>query len=171
MAYLNQDLQFDEVRWSTDGKSSYDARLSFAGEPRKVLLPAGRQLYRLVPLFGGNPFESPWWMPEETFESMIGVNQRAAHGGGAQLRNLIVEGLSLPSNNQLSVVVVKLDKPVFAWQGLASQLRVRDGKERPGGLAQIYLPRLGERGEPGWSPYAHLVRTYWLKFAAHGSVR
>ncbi len=171
MAYLNQEMQFDEVRWATYRKASYDARLSFTGEPRKVLLPARTRLCRLVPLFGGNPFESPWWMPKETFESMIGVNQRAAHGSGAQLRNLLVEGLALPSNNQLSVVVIELDTPVFAWQGLASRLKLREGKDRPGGLMQIYLPRLGERGQPGWSPYAHLLETYWIKFAAPGSQR
>src|ERR1017187_7821096 len=51
--YLNQELNFDEVRWATMRKTSYDSMRSFRGAPEKTLLPVWTRLYRLVHIVTG----------------------------------------------------------------------------------------------------------------------
>ena len=59
----------------------------------------------------------------------------------------------------LCVVEIQLTTPVYAWTGRSAPLF-----GRPGGMEQIYLPNLPDRGSPRTSSHATLVRTYWLKF-------
>jgi hypothetical protein len=82
MPYLNQELGFDEVRWATMRKTSYDSRVSFQGSPSKVLLPAGTRLYRLVSMVNGGHFDSVWWIPEAVFWELHEDTNGSAHGGG-----------------------------------------------------------------------------------------
>jgi len=87
--YLNQDLGFDEVRWATMRKTSYDSRASFQGAPSKKLLPSGTRLYRLVNLLNGRFFEGVWWIPKGTFDELHDDANRSQHGGGRLFRNYI----------------------------------------------------------------------------------
>jgi hypothetical protein len=158
--YLNQALGFDEVRWATMRKTSYDSRQSFQGSPEKKLLPVGTHLYRLVPLTTGLYFDAVWWMPQSVFAELHDDANRSLHGGGRLFRNYVAQFMALPSGSkQLCVVEIQLTKPVYAWVGHSAALF-----GRPGGMDQVYLPNLAERGNPRMSGDASLVRTYWLKF-------
>lgn len=158
--YLNQTLGFDEVRWATLRKTSYDSRASFQGPPQKTLLCAGTHLYRLVPLANGQYFDSAWWMPEGTFLALHDDANRSSHGGGRLFRNYVAEFMALPSgSSQLCIVEIELTSPVYSWVGRSAPLF-----DRPGGMDQVFLPNLPERGNPRVSMSAKVVRTYWLKF-------
>jgi hypothetical protein len=159
-AFLNQDLGFDEVRWATLRKTSYDSRLSFQGSPQKTLLPTGTNLFRLVNILTGTYFDSVWWIPAPVFRELHDDANRSAHGGGRLFRNYVAQYLALPSgNSQLCVVEIQLTTPVYAWVGHSSPLF-----DRPGGMEQVYLPNLSDRGSTKTRSHAGLVRTYWLKF-------
>jgi hypothetical protein len=159
-ALLNQSLGFDEVRWATLRKTSYDSRLSFQGSPQKTLLPGGTRLFRLVHMLTGACFDAVWWIPEPVFRELHDDANRSAHGGGRLFRNYVAEYLALPSGDtQLCVVEIQLTTAVYAWTGRSSPLF-----DRPGGMEQVYLPNLSDRGSPRTSAHAKLVRTYWLKF-------
>ncbi len=159
MKLLNQELGFDEVRWATTRRTSYDVRSSFDGVPQKTRLKAGTRLYRLLPLAVGDYFSAVWWMPKEVFEELLNDVRGSKTGGGALLRNYVAQYLALPSANQLCVVEIELVRDVYAWIGRAAPLF-----GRPGGMTQVYLPNLAERGNPRHSSHARLVRTYWLRF-------
>ena len=158
--YLNQELGFDEVRWATTRKTSYDSRASFRGAPVKTLLPPGTRLYRLVRLANGDYFGSAWWVPERTFLDLHNDANRSAHGGGRLFRNYIAQYLALPSGGtQLCVVEIVLTASVYAWVGQSSPLF-----DRPGGVPQVFLPNLSDRGSAWTSSHAMVTHTYWLKF-------
>ena len=158
--YLNQELGFDEVRWATMRKTSYDSRASFQGAPDKKLLPAGTRLFRLVYMVNGSFFDGVWWMPKDAFEELHNDANRAEHGGGRLFRNYVAQYLALPSGSyQLCVIEVELTESVYAWIGASAPLF-----DRPGGLQQVFLPNLPSRGDPRTSLHARIVRTYWLKF-------
>jgi hypothetical protein len=159
--YLNQDLGFDEVRWALGRKTSkYDALESFQGLPRKTLLPPRTLLYRLVYIVNGRYFDEVWWMPKSTFDELLDDANRSQHGGGRLFRNYVAQYMSLPSGDyQLSIVEIELTESVYAWVGLSKPLF-----GRPGGMEQVFLPNLANRGEPRTSACARVVRTYWLKF-------
>ncbi len=158
--YLNQRVGFDEVRWATMRKTSYDSRASFQGAPQKKLLQPGSRLYRLVPLAVGRYFDSIWWMPASVFAELHDDANRSSHGGGRLFRNYVAAFMALPSvGNQLCVVEIELTNFVYAWVGLSAWIF-----NRPGGMEQVFLPNLAERGDPRISPHARLVNTYWLKF-------
>jgi hypothetical protein len=158
--FLNNDLGFDEVRWATLRKTSYDSRMSFQGSPQKTLPPAGTRLFRLVNMVTGIYFDAVWWIPAPVFRELHDDVNRSAHGGGRLFRNYVAEYMALPAGDtQLCVVEIELATPVYAWIGRSSALF-----GRPGGMEQIYLPNLTDRGSPRTSAHARLVRTYWLKF-------
>lgn len=158
--YLNQEFGFDEVRWATMRKTSYDSRASFQGAPVKTLLPSGTRLYRLVKLANGDYFGSAWWVPERTFLELHNDANRSAHGGGRLFRNYIAQYLALPSaDTQLCVVEIALTASVYAWLGQSSPLF-----DRPGGVPQVFLPNLSDRGSAWSSSHAMVTHTYWLKF-------
>lgn len=159
-ACLNQSLGFDEVRWATLRKTSYDSGGAFDGLPSKERLNAGTRLLRLVRLTTGYYFDSPWWMPLEVFEQLRADNNRSSTGSGRLFRNYVAQYMALPSGkHQLCVVEIELTRPLFAFVGKAAPLF-----GRPGGMKQIFLPNLAERGNPRASLHAKLVHTYWLKF-------
>lgn len=158
--FLNQEFGFDEVRWATARKTSYDSRQSFSGAATKVLLPTGTTLFRLVHLVNGQYFDQVWWMPGAEFDRLRGRANQLAGPAGAQLRESIAEHFALPhGGTQLCVVEIQLTMPVFAWEGKSSPLF-----ERPGGMTQIYLPNLADRGDPRTSSHAKVVHTFWLRF-------
>ena len=158
--YLNETLGFDEVRWATMCKTSYDSRASFHGAPQKTLLFLGTRLYRLLPLVTGEYFDSVWWMPKAVFSELHDDANRSSHGGGRLLRNYVAQFMALPSGSaQLCAVEIELTNPVYAWVGNSAPLF-----NRPGGMEQVFLPNLYERGNPRTSADARVVRTYWLKF-------
>jgi len=158
--FLNQDLGFDEVRWATTRKTSYDSRASFQGPPQKTLFPPGTRLYRLVYIVNGMYFDGVWWMPKGTFDELQADVNKSQHGGGRLFRNYVAEFMALPSGSyQLSVVEIELTAHVYAWVGLSKPLF-----GRPGGMEQVFLPNLADRGEPRTSSHARVLNTYWLKF-------
>src|SRR5262249_6043381 len=135
-------------------------RASFQGSPEKRLLPPGTRLYRLVNMVTGVYFDSVWWIPQPVFTELHDDANRAAHGGGRLFRNYVAQFMALPSGGkQLCVVEIELTKDVYAWTGRSSALF-----GRPGGMEQVYLPNLADRGSPRTSTHARLVRTYWLNF-------
>jgi hypothetical protein len=158
--WLNQNVGFDEVRWATMRGSSYDSRKSFRGAPTKLQLSPGTRLYRLVRLTTGRYFSDPWWMPQNVFKELHQDANQSKHGGGRLFRNYIGQYMALPSSEtQLCVVEIELTDYVYAWVGHSSALF-----NRPGGMEQVFLPNLAERGSPGFSSHARVVHTYWLKF-------
>jgi hypothetical protein len=158
--HLNQELGFDEVRWATMRKTSYDSLASFAGPPQKKLLLAGTRLYRLVNLVNGRNFDSAWWMPQSAFDELHDDANGSSHGGGRLFRNYVAQYFALPTGStQLCVVEIELTQSVYAWVGHSAGLF-----DRPGGMEQVFLPNLGERGNPRTSLHARVVHTYWLKF-------
>ena len=99
-------------------------------------------------------------MPETVFTQLRNQANRAEHGTGRLLRNYVAEYMALPSGSfQLSVIEIALIQPAYAWVGQSAPLF-----DRPGGMEQIFLPNLAERGDPRTSSSARLVHTYWLKF-------
>ena len=159
-SYLNQGLGFDEVRWATMRRISYDSRQSFQSPPRKVLLPQRTRLYRLVHFANGNYFDGVWWMPKDVFDALRADANQAQHGGGRLFRNYVAQYMALPNgNSQLSVIEIELTQKVYAWVGQSASLF-----GRPGGMEQVFLPYLGDRGRPSTSSNARLVHTYWLRF-------
>ena len=160
MSYLNQELSFDEVRWATTRKTSYDSRASFVGAPRKTLLPVSTNLFRLVHLATTLWFDGVWWMPEAVFKELHDEVNRSAHGSGRLLRNYVAEYMALPKGDtQLCVIEIQLKTPVYGWVGQSAPLM-----GRPGGMEQVYLPNLAQRGDPKFSDHARKVQSYWLKF-------
>ena len=158
--HLNHEVSFDEVRWATSRKTSYDSRLSFVRYPAKRLLSDETRLYRLVPLANTRSFEGPWWMPDSVFTELRNDANRSSTGGGRLLRNYVAQYLALPfGGNQLSAVEIALTEPVYAWVGPAAALFAR-----PGGMEQVFLPHLAQRGAPSRSAHARIVRTYSLCF-------
>ena len=156
LTYLNQSLGFDEVRWATTRKTSYDSLVAFAGNPVKQALPVGVRLFRLLRLATGAYFDGVWWMPEDVFTEL----QNDAKGSGRLFRNYVAQFMALPSgNSQLCVVEIELTKQVYGWVGKSSPLF-----GRPGGMEQVFLPNLQDRDYPRSSLHAKVVRTYWLKF-------
>ena len=87
--YLNQDLQFDDVRWKIMQQIGEDSLVSFQGAPIKTLLPAGTRLYRLLRRADGRYFNESWWMTKKVFVELYEAATRPKHGGGALLRNYI----------------------------------------------------------------------------------
>ena len=160
-ACLNQGVGFDEVRWATMRKTSaYDSRASFLSAPEKRLLAPGTRLYRLVNVAAGIYFDSVWWIPEAVFSELRTDANRSSRGGGRLLRNYIAQYMALPSGStQLCVVEIQLVNEVYAWLGRSAPLA-----DRPGGLEQVFLPNLADRGNPRTSAHARVLRTYWLKF-------
>lgn len=158
--YLNQELGFDEVRWATTRKTSYDSRRSFQGTPQKLLLQPGTRLYRLVYMVTGRYFDEVWWMPKTVFDELHDDVNRSGHGGGRLFRNYVAQYMALPSGSfQLCVVEIEILRGVYAWVGASSALF-----DRPGGMEQVFLPNLADRGNPRTSSHASLVHTYWLRF-------
>ena len=124
------------------------------------MLPAGTRLYRLVNLVTGDYFHAVWWIPERTFQELHNDANRSAHGGGRLFRNYVAQYMALPSaDTQLCVVEIVLTKSVYAWAGASSPLA-----GRPGGMPQVFLPNLSNRGNPRTSDHASVTRTFWLKF-------
>jgi hypothetical protein len=159
-AFLNQSLGFDEVRWATLRQTSYDSRIAFHGMPVKTRLNSCTKLFRLLRMATGTYFDGVWWMPQSVFEELHNEASRSTHGGGRLFRNYVAQYMALPSgNSQLCVVELELTRPVFAWVGKSAPLF-----DRPGGMEQIFLPNLAERGNPRSSLHAKVTRTYWLKF-------
>lgn len=160
MTHLNQQLGFDEVRWATMRKTSYDAGASFKDPPVKTLLPMHTRLFRLLPLAAGSYFDSSWWMPKAVFTELQNDVNRSSHGGGRLLRNYIGQYMALPvSDKQLSLAEIELIRGAYAWVGNSAPLF-----ERPGGMQQVFLPNLADRGSPKTSANARLIRTYSLTF-------
>jgi hypothetical protein len=130
LVFVNQDLGFDEVRWASLRKTSYDSRLSFQGSPQKKLLPSGTRLFRLVNMVTGTYFDAVRWIPEQVFRELHDDANRSAHGGGRLFRNYVAGYMALPvGDTQLCVVEIELAAPVNAWIGLSSPLF-----SRPGGM-------------------------------------
>ncbi len=168
--YLNQQFSFEELRWASikppkahlakKSNRTYDAQGSFQGIPVKSLLPLETLLYRLVNLVDGNYYASPWWMPRDTFAELLDDASKSATASGRLFRNYAAQYLSLPSgDNQLSIVEIELTSNVYAWIGNTSPLF-----HRPGGMAQVFLPNLANRGNPRISSHARVSNTFWLKF-------
>ena len=157
---LNQSLGFDQVRWATNRKISYDSMQAFADLPEKTVLTPRTRLYRLLRMAVGTYFDGVWWMPEQVFKELHNDANQSSHGGGRLLRNYIAQAMALPSaNSQLCIVEIELTQQVYAWVGNTASLF-----GRPGGTEQVFLPNLADKDYPRSSPYARVVKTYWLQF-------
>jgi hypothetical protein len=97
-------------------------------------------------------------MPKATFDELYRDASAARHGGGRLFRNYVAQYMALQSGNyQLTLDEIELTQDVYGWVGQSAALF-----GRPGGLEQVYLPNLGEKGNPSTSSYARRVRTYRL---------
>lgn len=157
--YLNEEYTIRDVRYAISRRASpYDAALSFVGEPRKELLPAGMRLMRLdyqhAPLL--DVFTRVWWMKRLVFERLLGESESAR-----ELRTQWQQGQAMPRSPaglRTLIIEIELTEPVYGWVGLASPLF-----HKSGGLEQVYLPNLAhDRIAPNRSRYARLARIYTL---------
>ncbi|MCX6628375.1 MAG: hypothetical protein NTW28_12185 [Candidatus Solibacter sp.] len=169
---LNQEYEWDNVRYQINRRISYDVDLSFDGRPAKEQLPSGTLLYRLdFPIVFG-VFMKVWWMKETAFHRIFdqaGLTasdlrqewqnrlalKKPAKGGIGELGGRTGEAAA-----RTQVLVVVTTQPVFAWVGIATPLF-----HKAGGEEQVYLPNLAHGSGPNRSEYARLLRTYTLPAA------
>ncbi len=166
---LNQEYEWQDVRYQVNRQISYDVDLSFTGRPVKEQLPSGTPLYRLdFPVFFA-VFMKVWWMKEPTFHRIF----HRASLSPSDLRQEWQNSLALrkPGKGEIGklggrtgeaaprtqVLVIVTTQPLFAWVGTASPLFHKSGGEE-----QVYLPNLAHGSGPNRSEHARLLRTYTL---------
>lgn len=166
---LNQEYEWNDVRYQINRRISYDVDLSFNCRPTKEHLPARTVLYRLDFPVAFGIFMKAWWMKEATFHRIFA-------GGGltsSALRQEWQNSLALRKPEKgnegkfggrtgevatrTQVLAILITEPVFAWVGRASPLFHKSGGEE-----QVYLPNLAHGSGPNSSDYARLLRTYTL---------
>jgi hypothetical protein len=166
---LNQEYEWNDVRYQINRRISYDVDLSFVGRPVKEQLPSGTLLYRLdFPVVSGI-FMKVWWMKEAAFHRIFDIAgftpsdlrqewqnslalRKPGKGGIGELGGRTGEAAP-----RTQVLVIVTTQPVFAWVGIASPLF-----HKAGGEEQVYLPNLAQGSGPNRSEYARLLRTYTL---------
>ncbi|MGC9970620.1 MAG: hypothetical protein ABSE56_08520 [Bryobacteraceae bacterium] len=165
---LNQEYEWNDVRYQINRRISYDVDLSFDGRPAKELLPPGTMLYRLDSPIVFGIFMKVWWMKEAAFRRIF-----ARVDSPSALRQEWQNSLALrkpgkgeagklggrtgDASTRTQVLVILTTQPVFAWVGIASPLF-----HRAGGEEQVYLPNLAHGSGPNRSDHARLLRTYTL---------
>jgi hypothetical protein len=166
---LNQEYEWQDVRYQINRRISYDVDLSFNGRPVKEQLRSGTPLYRLdFPVFFA-VFMKVWWMKEQAFHHIF----HRASLSPSDLRHEWQNSLALrkPGKGEIGklggrtgeaaprtqVLVIVTTQPLFAWVGTASPLFHKSGGEE-----QVYLPNLAQGSGPNRSEYARLLRTYTL---------
>lgn len=157
---LNERVSFESVRWAINQSCGYDCKLTFSTPPNPSRFPEGTSLFRFVPIPTGRYFGDVWWITKDIFDMLRNGKHAYGNGGGGALQYYAAQGLAIPRGSSLlSVVEIQLVRPVFAWRGIAAAMNGEYG-----GLEQIFLPNLAERGNTRYSPHAKLVQTYWLQF-------
>ena len=136
---------------------------AFRGTPQRVLFRPGDKLYRFTSLpaagFPGNElFNSPWWLPRETFEALT----RMAYRSGAPLVDTARARLAVTRqwNPTLEwLAIIELTQSVYGWVGLTRQQPETHGHRSVllmGNLEQAYVPGLGDGAGGQGSRYALL---------------
>jgi len=156
---LNHDVDFT--------KAPKDEQDAFLEPPRRMVFRTHETIYRFVSIRdveykdgtrGGNSlFQSPWWIPQQTFREIT----RRAYRTGGSLSAVARTGLAVTNecNPHMDwIAVVRLKDAAYGWVGkAASQPENRNDLQRwlLGGLEQIWLPGLAAAGQTT-SPYAYL---------------
>lgn len=144
-------------------RAEADHVAAFRGTPRRVLFKPGDRLYRFTSLptagFSGNElFNSPWWLPRETFDALT----RIAHRTSAPLGDTVRARMAVTRqwNPTLEwLAVIELTQSVYGWVGLTRQQPEIHGHRSVilmGNLEQAYVPGLGEGTSGQGSRYAFL---------------
>ena len=167
---LNEDYEWNDVRYQINSRISYDVDQSFRSRPERQLLPTGTELYRLdFPIVPGI-FMKVWWMKKEVFERIY----KRAGSTPSELRQEWQNGLALrkpgkgsigalggrtgEASPRTQIFNIQITQPVYAWVGTASPLF-----NKTGGEEQVYLPNLAHRAGPDRSEHARLLWTYTLR--------
>src|SRR5258706_15244200 len=155
----------DDVDFSRADQRVKDA---FLGPPAKHIFKTDSTLYRFLSLkdvphpggtTGGSPlFESPWWVPAETFRITMFRMKRPNRPMIAVARTgLAVQYAFNPHMDWMLIVTLK--DPAYGWVGntAAQPERAHDRKVwLQGGLSQVWLPGLAAGGNGTSSPHAFI---------------
>ncbi len=151
--FLNHNLQFEKL-------PSNDRR-SFAGMPRKVLLPGGTVLYRFVTYAEERKdpsyrLPSPFWLPKETYQELGRLHKETEIPMAELARGTAAVAFDFRSAIS-GVMRARLCRGAYALRGtIAAQPMLGSGKKElakdrpgnlrkistPGGLEQVYVPNL-----------------------------
>jgi hypothetical protein len=160
MNILNADVDFS--------RAEQRVKDAFLGPPAKRIFKAEATIYRFISLrdvpspdgtTGGSPlFESPWWVPEETFRTITFRTNRTHRPLIAVARTgLAVQYEFNPHMDWL--LIAKLKDPAYGWFGEAAAQPERAHDRKVwllGGLPQIWLPGLAAGGDGTSSPHAFI---------------
>lgn len=160
MKILNDDLDF--------ANADKQVREAFLGPPSKQIFKTDDRIYRIVSLKdvvyrdgtrGGNAlFQSPWWIPKDTFHTITSRANRLKQPLNAVARS----GLAVTRefNPHMDwIAVVRMKEPAYGWTGrTAHQPEFKDKREvlLIGGLVQIWLPGLAAGEQDYSSRYAFI---------------
>jgi hypothetical protein len=160
MKILNDDVDFSRV--------DQHVKDAFLGPPTKSIFKTDATLYRFTSLkdvpshdgtTGGSPlFESPWWVPEETFRTIMFRTNRTKQ----RLTVVARAGLAVQYdfNPHMDwILIIRLKDPVYGWMGdaAAQPERAHDRKVwLLGGLPQVWVPGLAGGGNGTVSPHAFI---------------
>ena len=76
---LNQEFEWEDLRFLINSKVSYDATPSFVNDPVKTVLPGKTVLYRLGPPVTFGIFNGVWWTPDIVFQQIIASANSSDH--------------------------------------------------------------------------------------------
>ena len=152
MSILNQDYNFTR-------DASSDVKGAFVGNPTRVLMQPGTELYRLITANHNHNTPAPWWYTKNTFRELIRMAGAFGQGLSETARSpLAVTTQWNPQMDWLSII--SLRQPAYAWVGTISAQPLNEGDRSimlMGGLEQVFLPGLASRSNPFDGTYARTV--------------
>jgi len=162
---LNHDIDFSRV--------SQKDRDAFSGPPTRQLFRTHDTIYRIVSIrdveysdgsvSGNSLFDSPWWIPEQTFRQIT----MRAHRTGRSMVAVARTGLAVTHefNPHMDwIAVVKIRNAAYGWVGKTAAQPEFKGDSHVllmGGLDQIWLPGLAAKGA---TASAHAYIDYFGSF-------
>jgi len=138
-------------------------RFAFGGTPRRRLFRGSERLLRFVslpqPTFEGNElFKSPWWYPQDTFDTIV----RRSNRTGKSIVDVARSGLAVTKQwnpTMESLAIIELKRPMYGLVGPARHQPLSAGDRSTlliGNLEQAYVPGLAAGGDGVSSPYAFI---------------
>jgi hypothetical protein len=136
---------------------------AFRGTPRRVLFQPGDKLYRFTSIpagsFPGNElFNSPWWLPADTFHTLTRIAGRTASPLVDTARSRLA--VTRDWNPTLEwLAIIELTRSAYGWVGTIRPQPETHGHRSVllmGNLDQAYVPGLGDGAAGQSSPYAFL---------------
>jgi hypothetical protein len=158
MDVLNENLELSSL--------DPNDRFAFGGTPRRRLFRESEHLLRFVSLCGPAPtftggnklFDSPWWYPQSTFNSIV----RRSNRTGKSIVDVARSGLAVTTQwnpTMEYLVTIELKAPIYGLVGPARHQPLNQGDRSTlliGNLEQAYIPGLSGDANGLSSPYAFI---------------